>query len=341
MIFLWARSPANKGYPKRSRADLLNLAPQRMQREAGLERITRDARSVVTVGTFDGVHLGHQAIIRYLVERAEARGGKSTVVTFDPHPRAVVRGEDVPLLTTPDERADVMEGLGLGRFLVVPFTKDFSQMGAEAYVEDFLVKTVGLKEIVVGYDHRFGRGREGDRALLERMGEKLGFGVDVIPAQEVGADVVSSSAIRAALLDGGDVERAARMLGRPYSLAGTVARGEGRGRTIGFPTANVFPDDARKLMPKRGVYAVRAEVPGYEALLDGMANIGLRPTFGGKDLRLEVHLLDFEGELYGQRLRARFIRRLREERRFDSPEALAEQLSKDRARCRGVFQAST
>lgn len=313
-----------------------------MQREAGLSRITRDAQSVVTVGTFDGVHLGHQAIIRYLVERAEAQNGRSTVVTFDPHPRAVVQGQAVPLLTTPEERADVMEGLGLDRFLVVPFTKEFSQLRAEAYVEDFLVGTVGLKEIVVGYDHHFGRGREGDRALLERMGKKLGFSVDVIAAQEVGGGgVASSSAVREALLERGDAKGAAAMLGRPYSLAGTVARGEGRGRTIGFPTANVSPDDARKLMPRRGVYAVRAKVPGYEAPFDAMANVGLRPTFDGKETRLEVHLLGFEGELYGQRLRIHFVRRLREERRFDSPEALAEQLSKDRARCRSVFQALT
>ena len=311
-----------------------------MKRQYGRDEIQRDDRSVVTVGVFDGVHAGHQAIIRYLTRRAERQGGRSVVVSFDPHPREVVQGQRVPLLTTVEERADLLEALGLDRFIVVPFTKDFAALSAEAYVEELLVGQIGLQEIVIGYDHKFGRGRGGDSALLERMGQTHGFMVDVISPQEVEQyGVVSSSAIRRVLLDEGDAEQAAQMLGRPYQLSGVVVEGDRRGRQIGFPTANLKIESDRKLVPKGGVYAVQVGLHGEASSRAGMMNIGTRPTFAGREMRVEVHLLDFEGDLYGAKLHVEFVRRLRDERPFDSVEALAEQLSQDEARCRRALAA--
>ncbi len=304
-----------------------------MKREYGLDQVVHDDRSLVTVGTFDGVHLGHQAILRYLVRRARANGGSSVVVTFDPHPREVVRGEPVPLLTTIEERAELLEALGLDRFIVIPFTPAFARLSAEDFVERILVGRIGLKEIVIGYDHGFGRGRGGDAALLEALGEKLGFAVDVIPPQVVEEHVVSSTEIRALLIDEGDVREAARLLGRPYALGGTVVEGARRGRSIGFPTANLEVEHPRKVIPKAGVYAVLATLDDGVTTLGGMMNIGRRPTFENTGLHLEVHLLDFEGDLYGRRLRIEFVERLRDERKFDSVDALVEQLSRDRERC--------
>lgn len=311
-----------------------------MKREYGREQIVRDDQSVVTVGTFDGVHVGHQAIIRYLTRRARQQEGRSVLLSFDPHPREVVQGQRVPLLTTIDERADLLEALGLDRFTVVRFTEDFAHLSAEDYVRELLVGAIGLQEIVIGYDHKFGRDRAGDRALLEAMGEELGFEVDVISAQEVAdVGVVSSSAIRRALLEEGNAEQAAQMLGRPYHLSGRVRRGEGRGRQIGYPTANIEVESARKLIPKGGVYAVQVRLPGGQELRPGMMNIGTRPTFDGRSLTLEVHLLDFDGDLYDDCLRIEFVRRLRDERKFDSADVLVEQLSKDKARCKRAFSA--
>lgn len=309
-----------------------------MTREYGLDQIVRDERSVVTVGTFDGVHVGHQAILGYLLERAHARGGPGVAVTFDPHPREVVHGEAVPLLTTIDERAARFEALGLDRFIVIPFTKEFSRLRGEAFVEEVLVARIGLREIVIGYDHAFGRGREGDSRLLERLGAQHDFTVDVIPPRIVEQHVVSSTEIRHALVDLGDVGQAERLLGYPYSLVATVVQGDGRGRTIGFPTANLDPQHPRKIVPRNGVYAVRAGEPGGREAWGGMMNIGVRPTFGGEERRLEVHLFDFDGDLYGKALRVEFVERIREERRFDGVAALLEQLSEDQSRCRRILE---
>lgn len=309
-----------------------------MKREIGWDEITRDDHSVVTVGTFDGVHRGHQAIIEYLQQRAEEQGGSSTLVSFDPHPRAVVHGEDVPLLTTVAERADLLEALGLDRFVVVPFSMKFARLGPEEYVETILVERIGMQEITVGYDHRFGKDRAGDVELLRELGATHGFEVDVIPPQEVDHDVVSSSSIRALLTEEGAVEPAAERLGRPYQISGVVARGEGRGRQLGYPTANLALEDARKLVPKRGVYATRVVLPDGQRHA-GMMNVGRRPTFDEMSVTVEVHLLDFEGDLYGERLSVQFLQRLRDEQKFQSAEALATQLSKDEEHCRTVVGA--
>jgi riboflavin kinase/FMN adenylyltransferase len=307
-----------------------------MKREIGWEHISQDPRSVVTVGTFDGVHRGHQAIVEYLLQRSREREGPSTVVSFDPHPRSVVHEEPVPLLTTVDERAALLDELGVDRLVVLPFSSTFAELSPEEYVETVLVRRIGLQEITVGYDHRFGRQRAGDVDLLARLGETHGFSVDVIPPQEVGADVVSSTTIREQL-QAGNVTRAAELLGRPYQLSGSVARGEGRGRTIGYPTANLSLPDSRKLVPKKGVYAVRVRLPdGHER--GGMLNIGRRPTFEEMDVTVEVHVFNFEGDLYDEGLTVQFMQRLRDEQRFASADALATQLSEDEQHCKRVLE---
>lgn len=306
-----------------------------MTREVGT--VQADRQSVVTTGTFDGVHRGHQAIIRYLVDRANAIGGTPTVVTFDPHPREVLLGQPIPLLTTIDERADVLESLGVQRFVVVPFSRDLSLLEPEDYVRDVLLGHVGMREIVIGYDHRFGRKARGDRALLERLGADLGFTVDVIPEQIDDDVTVSSTEVRRLLADVGDASRAAQLLGRPYRITGTVVRGDQRGRTIGYPTANVLPSDARKLVPRLGVYAVRVTLDdGAEA--GGMMNIGRRPTFETDGTRtIEVHLFDTDQDLYGRRLAVDVVERLRDERRFEGVDALVAQLGHDEGAARTVL----
>lgn len=302
-----------------------------MIRETGSE-ITRDPRAVLTTGTFDGVHLGHRAILTYLVERARHVGGVPTLVTFDPHPREVIAGVHVPLLTTMRERADLAEALGIERFVVLPFTRDLSNLEPEAYVSDVLLGQIGMKEIVIGYDHRFGRKARGDRDLLERLGREHGFSVDVIPEQIATGVTVSSTKIRQRLA-AGDVERAEALLGRPYAFGGTVVRGAGRGRTIGFPTANVQPEHPRKLIPGVGVYAVRVQLGEGAEIVGGMMNVGRRPTFEEDGaLKAEVHLFETDADLYGRHVDVTVVARIRDERRFDGPDALVAQLREDRQR---------
>jgi len=307
-----------------------------VKRELGWDDITKDPESVLTVGTFDGVHLGHQAIVDYLLDRAARRSGTSTVVSFDPHPRSVVHGASLPLLTSVDERGDILESLGLDRFVVVPFTESFAKLSPEAYVSDILVDRIGLKEIAVGYDHRFGRERAGDVDLLRSLGQQYEFDVDVIPPREVGEDVVSSSTIRESVEEG-NVARATELLGRPYRLSGTVDRGQGRGREIGYPTANLAISEPRKLVPKNGVYAVQVTLPNG-TVKGGMLNIGRRPTFEEMDVTVEVHLLGYQGNLYGESLSVQFVQRLRDEQKFESADALAVQLSKDERHCKRVLE---
>lgn len=311
-----------------------------MKREVGLEAVQRDDRAVVTVGTFDGVHLAHRAILEYVMERARTQQGRSTVVTFDPHPRSVLQGKEVPLLTTVRERGDVLEAMGLERLVVVTFTQDFARLRPEEYVEEVLVSRVGVQEMVVGYDHHFGRGGEGDTDLLKQLGGRYGFEVDIIPPQVVDEETVSSSQIRRLLIEDGDVDAAGKRLGRPYQLEGTIVRGDGRGKQIGFPTANLVPVDARKVVPRVGVYAVQVERPSAGEQYRGMMNIGVRPTFEGTHKQLEVHLFDFDDELYGETLRVAFVERIRDEQKFDGVDELVAQLRRDRERSEEILAAA-
>ncbi len=313
-----------------------------MKRLHGLDQVRKDRASVLTVGTFDGVHLGHQAILQYLRERARAREGISTVLSFHPHPREIVEGTPLPLLTTIEERADLMAAAGLEQLIVLPFTKEFSRLSAEAFVENVLVRGIGARKIVIGYDHAFGRDRRGNADLLRTLGARHGFTVDMAPARIVAEQAVSSRKIRQFLEEAGDVAAAATMLGRPYGLEGKVVRGAGRGRDIGFPTANIEVTHPRKAIPAQGVYAVRVRraAKNRDTALMGMMNIGVRPTFEGARRTLEVHLLDLDEDLYDEILRVEFVSRMRGERRFGSKNELARQLSEDKVRSREILEGS-
>jgi riboflavin kinase/FMN adenylyltransferase len=281
--------------------------------------------SVLALGAFDGIHLGHRAILGTAVARARARGLQAVACTFDPHPMEVLQPGRAPLpITTLDERLALIGPTGIDGSVVLGFDRAMAAVEPEAFVRTTLLGLLRAQEIVVGFNHTFGRGAGGNAKLLRTLGDTLGFQAHVVPPLTLDGVPVSSTEIRGALQQG-DVERAARFLGRAYDVAGDVVQGAGRGRTLGFPTANVAPE--RPLLVKTGVYACRVERDG--ASLEAVANVGVRPTFGDLGLALEVHLLDFTGDLYGERLRVAFTRRLRDERKFPSVEALREQIAAD------------
>ena len=283
--------------------------------------------TVVTVGTFDGVHRGHQAVLAEIVRRARARGLESLLVTFEPHPLEVVNPAAAPqLLSLPDEKREILAQTELDRVAVVPFTRELAALTPEEFVRRILRAEYGMQELVLGYDHGFGRGRSGDVALVRRLGASDGFAVDVVDAVRENGLPISSTLIRTAVAHG-DLAAAERWLGRRYSLLGVVERGVGRGRTIGIPTINLAPPDARKLLPPDGVYAVWVAWRGGRS--GGMMNQGSRPTFGDATRGLEIHLFDFAGELYGETVKVEWVRRLRDVRTFPSREALVEQLEHD------------
>jgi riboflavin kinase/FMN adenylyltransferase len=291
--------------------------------------VAPDRNSVVTVGTFDGVHLGHRVILDKVVTEARRAGGRAVVITFDPHPKSVVGtvGEPVRVLTTPGERAGLLEGLGIDLLVILPFTREFSRQTAREFVSGQVAGAVGARHVVVGHDHHFGREREGGIEELERLGTEFGFTIERIPAFTLDGQVVSSTTIRAALAEG-DIRRANGQLGRRYTLQGRVVDGDKRGRTLGFPTANLEPSHPGKMIPGRGVYVVAAAFDGIRRY--GMMNIGVRPTVGmGLEETYEVHLLEFEGDVYGHTLTVEFISRLREERRFPSLQDLVDQIRRD------------
>ncbi len=293
--------------------------------------------SAVTIGTYDGVHLGHRAIISTLVSDAKARGLRSVVITFEPHPRLVLGktdGAPIFLLSTLEEKLSALESLGVDCVIVIHFTKAFSEMPAEAFVENVLVEKIGLAEIVIGYDHMFGKNRGGSFETLTRLAEAHHFTVRQIPEQKVDEHHLSSTAIRR-FLEAGDIENANKLLGSPYQLSAVVIEGDKRGRTIGFPTANLLPPSA-KLIPKIGVYAV--EVEHEEKRYRAMMNIGTRPTLQAQaGVSLEVHLLDFNDDLYGKSLTVRFLARLRDEQKFPSLDALKAQLERDKYAVQSLF----
>ncbi len=282
--------------------------------------------TVVTVGSFDGVHRGHQAVLAEIVRRARARNGASLLVTFDRHPLAVLNPPGAPkLLTLPPEKREILAQTELDRVTELAFTPELAQLEPEAFVRQVLRARFGMQELVLGYDHSFGRGRSGDVEVVRRIGAADGFVVDVVDAVREDGQPISSTSVRAALAQG-NLDAAARSLGRPYSLLATVERGAGRGRTIGVPTINLRADE-RKLLPPDGVYAVR--VACRAGTFGGMMNQGARPTFGVAERGLEIHLFGFAGQLYGEPVKVEWVRRLRDVRTFPSGEALAEQLARD------------
>lgn len=283
--------------------------------------------TVITVGTFDGVHRGHWAVLQEIGRRARESGRRSVLVTFHPHPLRIVRPDDAPpLLTTPTEKKEILAETGLDYAVFLSFNHVLASYSPRRFVEEILVGRLGVKELVIGYDHGFGKGRSGDVETLERIGEELGFAVDVVSPIKAGEVPVSSSRIRTSLLEG-NVEDARVGLGRPYSVRGLVVRGDGRGRKLGFPTANLFVPVNGKLIPPPGVYAVRGWL--RRGAYDGAIHIGPRPTFTGSAPTIELHLLDFDGDIYGEEVRVEFIRHLREVRPFASASALVEQLRFD------------
>jgi len=292
----------------------------------------------VTVGSFDGVHLGHQAVLREIARRADAAGRVSVLVTFEPHPLEVVNPQAAPpLLTTDPERREILAQLPLDYVRLVRFDRRLASLSPEEFVDRVLLEQCQMRELVIGHDHGFGRGRSGDVDTLRHLGVVRGFDVDVVDAVDVGEQHVSSSRIRRAVA-GGDLVTAARMLGRPYQVSGRVGEGERRGRLIGVPTINLTDIPPQKLLPPDGVYAVRVEWRGGRA--DGMMNQGPKPTFQDGRRSLEAHLFDFEGNLYGEWVRIEWVERLRDVERFPSVEALQRQLDRDRTRAREVFAAA-
>ena len=287
--------------------------------------------AVVTVGTFDGLHRGHQRVLAEVVDLARKGALTSVLVTFDPHPLEIVNPAACPkLLTLPDEKQEMLAGTGLDRVVLLPFTREVAQQSPEEFIRGLRAE-YALRQLVLGYDHAFGRGRSGDEALVRRLGTAEGFEVAVVDAVREDGQPISSTLIRAAVAHG-DLAGAARWLGRPYGLLGRVVPGAGRGRTIGVPTMNLAPPDARKLLPPDGVYAVWVWWRGTR--YGGMMNQGARPTFAEQGRTLEAHLFDFAGDVYGETVRVEWVERLRDVQAFPSRDALVAQLERDRQAAR-------
>lgn len=294
--------------------------------------------ATVTVGSFDGVHLGHQAVLQEIDRRARAARRASVLVTFDPHPLEVVNPEAAPpLLTTGPERLEILAQSPLDYVVILRFDRRLAELTPEGFVREVLLERCAVRELVIGHDHGFGRGRSGDVDTLRRLGAVHGFDVDVVQPVDFGGQHVSSSRIRRAVA-GGDLATAAAMLGRPYGVVGRVGAGERRGRLLGVPTINLSELSPRKLLPPDGVYAVRVEWRGGRA--GGMMNQGPRPTFQDGRRILEAHLFGFDGDLYGEWVRIEWVERLRDITRFDSVEQLQKQLERDRSRAVAALAAT-
>ncbi|MEQ9217203.1 MAG: bifunctional riboflavin kinase/FAD synthetase [Cyclobacteriaceae bacterium] len=286
--------------------------------------------SIVTSGTFDGVHVGHQKILRQLVETAKFQKGQSIVITLWPHPRFVLNRdpESLKLLSTFEEKAALIEEMGVDILLKVPFTKDFSELSSQSFIEDIIIKKLKTEVLIIGYDHRFGKNREGGFDYLTEHASAFGFEVKEIPREDIDHAGVSSTRIRNALA-AGEVHIASELLGRHYSLSGFVKDGDRIGRSIGFPTANIDVPESYKLIPCDGAYAVYIHL-GNEKF-QGMLNIGWRPTVSGQERRIEVNIFNFDREIYNKRLTIEFVQLLRKEKKFDSIELLKDQLNKDKS----------
>jgi riboflavin kinase/FMN adenylyltransferase len=291
----------------------------------------------VTIGNFDGVHRGHQALTAAAIRWARAHGGRAVVLTLDPHPaRVLAPGHAPPLLTTLDQKAELLEAVGIDMLAVVPFTPGLQQLEAEDFARRVLAGALGARMVIVGDGFRFGHDRRGDVPALGRLGAELGFEVEGVAPVLHGGRPISSSRVREALVQG-QVEEAQALLGRAYFMDGVVVEGERRGRTLGFPTANL--DSENEVVPGAGVYVARCRRAGGP-WSGAVVNVGRRPTFGGRDVSVEAHLLGFEGDLYGSRLRIEFHRRLRGEQRFEGPDALVTQIRTDVARAQAFLAES-
>ena len=282
----------------------------------------------MTIGTFDGVHIGHQKIIKQLVEIAKGENSNAVVLTFFPHPRMVLQKDtSIKLINTIDEKSQLLENFGIDHLVIQKFTKDFSRLGAIEFVRDVLVNKLHVKHIIIGYDHRFGRNRTANVDNLREYGEVYNFKITEISAQEIDEVAVSSTKIRKALNDG-DMEVANAFLGYNFMLTGTVIKGRNLGKKIGFPTANINIEESYKLIPKNGSYVVKSFIDNKT--IYGMMNIGINPTVNGEKQSIEVHFFDFQKDIYNKKIRIELIKRLRDEQKFNSIDALKMQLHRDK-----------
>ena len=294
-----------------------------------IDEFTPVKNAVVTIGTFDGVHLGHRKIISRIRELADTSGGETVLLTFFPHPRMILHPEDenIKLINTINEKAELLEQLGIDHLIIPPFSRDFSNQTAEDYIRDVLVNKIGTKKIVIGYDHRFGKDRQGGLSDLQRLGPVYGFEVIEIPEQDINEVAVSSSRIRAALQKG-EIDLANEFLGYPFFITGKVTRGDQIGRTIGYPTANILIEENYKLIPSDGIFAAKVKIGDEEHI--GMAYIGSRPTISGITRNIEVNIFDFDKEVYAQQIRMEFYHFIRNDVKFNSLDELTTQLGKDK-----------
>lgn len=317
-----------------------------------IEEFTTLPNAVVTIGTFDGVHIGHQKILKQLVDCAKRTGGESVLLTFFPHPRLIINPDDesLRLINDIEEKTHRLALSGLDHLIITPFTRDFSNQSPEEYIRNVLVGKLGTKNIIIGYDHHFGKNRMGNIKNLNALSSIFEYQVNEIPKQDIDDVAVSSTRIREALIKG-DIETANKYLGYPFELTGTIIRGDQIGRTIGFPTANLNVHESHKLIPAYGIYAVETEiyssVPSIDSgnyidphplqVAQGMCYIGTRPTVDGMNRKIEVNLLDFSEDLYNKTLRLRFKHFIRHDERFDSLEEMQAQIQKDEIAIRKYF----
>ena len=306
-----------------------------------IDEFSKVHNAVVTIGTFDGVHIGHQKIIGRLVEVARQKGGEAVILTFFPHPRMILHPDDlnIKLISTMDEKAEKLAELGIDHLIITPFTRDFSNLTPQEYIREVLVDKIGTSQIIIGYDHRFGKDRKGGLEELQKFASDFGFEVEEIPEQDINDVSVSSTKIRNAILSG-DVKTAHDFLGYAFHLTGKVIKGDQLGRKLGFPTANLYIEESYKLIPADGIYAVSIEFKSGSAGLKsakGMAYIGHRPTINGMARNIEVNIFDFNEELYGQTIRINFQEYLRADQKFNSLEELRKQLIKDETAARSVL----
>jgi len=307
----------------------------------GLTDLSHIKNAVVTIGTFDGVHLGHQEILKTLIAEAEKCEGESVLLTFYPHPRMVLFPEqtDLQLLQTQAEKLEKLASIGLQNVVIYPFSKEFADLSAERFVEEILIKGLQAKMVIIGYDHQFGHNREGNLAFLKQYAEKGFFDLREIPAEQIDEANISSSKIRKAIL-GGEISTANSFLGSPFELSGTIVKGLQNGRNIGFPTANIRIDDQQKIIPATGVYAVEMDVAGTSCR--GMMNVGWRPTIEEEklDRKIEVHLFDFQKEIYDEVCQIRVLQFVRAEHKFPNLEALKVQIQRDEETVRTYFSTA-
>lgn len=296
-----------------------------------IEEVKFDKNTILTVGSFDGIHKGHRLILDHLIETSKKENLRNLLVTFEPHPQVVLQNKvkgKIKIITTLEEKLHILEKIGVENVWVIEFNEKFSQTSAEDFLIDYLIKTAGMKKFLIGYDHMFGKNREGDKDLLERLSPNYNYEIERLSSIQLDNTIISSTEIRKAII-ASEIDLANKMLGRNFNVMGEVIHGKKRGNTIGFPTANIIPNNDNKLIPSNGVYVVRAEIKGNEFF--GMCNIGVRPTFGDLEKeQLEIHFFDLEMDLYGKVLNIEFLKFVREEKKFNVLDELVKQLKNDK-----------